>query len=84
MVRKRSNDEGAPVEMISNGDTDEGILLMPHYTKTDQRDAYGRTVSAPFPLITVLLLANIADFLFCGPRQGDVPVPTLRPGQERN
>ena len=30
-------------EMISNGDTSEGILVMRHYTKTDQRDAYGRT-----------------------------------------
>ena len=30
--------------MISNGDTDEGILVMRHYAKTDQRDEHGRTV----------------------------------------
>jgi hypothetical protein len=29
-------------EMISNGDTDEGILVMRHYAKTDQRDEQGR------------------------------------------
>jgi hypothetical protein len=31
-------------EMISNDDTDEGILVMRHYAKTDQRDEYGRTL----------------------------------------
>jgi hypothetical protein len=31
-------------EMISNGDTDEGILVMRSYAKTDQRDEDGRTV----------------------------------------
>ena len=31
-------------EMISNGDTDEGILVMRRYAKTDQRDEHGRTV----------------------------------------
>jgi hypothetical protein len=31
-------------EMISNGDTDEGILVMRSYAKTDQRDEHGRTV----------------------------------------
>ena len=31
-------------EMISNGDTDEGILVMRRYAKTDERDEHGRTV----------------------------------------
>ena len=31
-------------EMISNGDTDEGILVMRHYAKTDQRDEHERIV----------------------------------------
>lgn len=31
-------------EMISNGDTDEGILMMRRYARTDQRDKHGRTV----------------------------------------
>lgn len=31
-------------KMISNGDTDEGVLVMRHYAKTDQRDEHGRTV----------------------------------------
>ena len=31
-------------KMISNGDTSEGILVMRHYTKTDQRDEHGRIV----------------------------------------
>jgi hypothetical protein len=31
-------------ELISNGDTDEGILVTRHYAKTDQRDEQGRTV----------------------------------------
>ena len=31
-------------EMISNGDTDEGILVTRHYAKTNQRDEHGRTV----------------------------------------
>jgi hypothetical protein len=31
-------------ELISNGDRDEGVLVMRHYTKTDQRDGQGRTV----------------------------------------
>jgi hypothetical protein len=31
-------------EMISNGDTDEGILVMRRYAKTDQRDEHGRNV----------------------------------------
>jgi hypothetical protein len=31
-------------EMISNGDTDEGILVMRRYAQTDQRDEHGRTV----------------------------------------
>ncbi len=30
--------------MISNGDTDEGILVMRRYAKTHQRDEHGRTV----------------------------------------
>jgi hypothetical protein len=30
--------------MISNGDTDQGILVMRRYAKTDQRDEHGRTV----------------------------------------
>jgi hypothetical protein len=31
-------------QMISNGDADEGILIMRSYAKTDQRDEHGRTV----------------------------------------
>jgi len=31
-------------DMISNGDTDEGILVMRRYAKTDQQDEHGRTV----------------------------------------
>ena len=31
-------------EMISNGDAEEGILIMRRYAKTDQRDEHGRTV----------------------------------------
>ena len=31
-------------EMISNGDTDEGILVMRRYAKTDERDEHGRSV----------------------------------------
>ena len=31
-------------DMISNGDTDEGILVMRCYAKTDQQDEHGRTV----------------------------------------
>jgi hypothetical protein len=31
-------------EIISNGDADEGILIMRRYAKTDQRDKRGRTV----------------------------------------
>ena len=31
-------------EMISNGDTSDGILVMRHYAKTDQRDEQGRIV----------------------------------------
>jgi hypothetical protein len=31
-------------ELISNGDTDEGILVTRRYAKTDQRDEHGRTV----------------------------------------
>jgi hypothetical protein len=30
--------------MISNDDTDEGILVMRRYAKTDQQDEHGRTV----------------------------------------
>ena len=30
--------------MISNGDTDEGILVMRRCAKTDQRDEHGRIV----------------------------------------
>jgi len=31
-------------EMISNGDKDEGILVMRRYARTDQPDEHGRTV----------------------------------------
>jgi hypothetical protein len=31
-------------EMLSHGDTDEGILVMRRYAKTNQRDEHGRTV----------------------------------------
>ena len=31
-------------DVISNGDTDEGILVIRSYAKTDQRDEQGRTV----------------------------------------
>ncbi len=31
-------------ELISHGDTDEGILVTRRYAKTDQRDEHGRTV----------------------------------------
>ena len=31
-------------DMISNGDTDDGILVMRRYAKTDQQDKHGRTV----------------------------------------
>ncbi len=31
-------------DMISDGDTDEGILVMRRYAKTDQQDGHGRTL----------------------------------------
>jgi hypothetical protein len=30
-------------ELLSQGDTDEGILVMRRYAKTDQQDEHGRT-----------------------------------------
>lgn len=33
-------------ELISNSDTDEGVLMIRRYAKTDQRDDQGRTVYA--------------------------------------
>lgn len=33
-------------ELISNSDTDAGIVMTRHYAKTDQRDEHGRTMYA--------------------------------------
>ena len=33
-------------ELISNSDTDAGLVMTRHYAKTDQRDEHGRTMYA--------------------------------------